>query len=68
MVNEANEAIVSDKIEVNVISEIFAADKSIVIDKVAAVNEANVAVDEDNGLLDNQLAELEKLDEADKVV
>jgi len=45
-VNEANETIVSDEIETNVIGEIVAANKAIVIDKVVAVNEANFAVDE----------------------
>ena len=89
----------------NVIGEIVAADEAIVIDKVVAVDVANVAVDEANdtieandsndaivaneaneadkaivaseaddsddeadGVLDNQLTELEKLDEANEAV
>ena len=103
--NEADEAIVSNEFKANVIGEIVAADEAIVIDKVVAVDVANVAVDEANdtieandsnyaivaneaneadkaivaseaddsddeadGVLDNQLTELEKLDEANEAV
>ena len=51
--DEANKAIVSDEIEANVIGKIVAADTAIVIGKVVAVNKANVAVDEANGVLEN---------------
>ena len=44
--DEAIEAIVTNEIEANVIGEIIAANKKMGIDKVVAVNEANVAVDE----------------------
>ena len=49
--NKAVETIVTKEIEANVIGKIIAADKAIVIDKVVAVNEANVAVDEANNTI-----------------
>ena len=64
--DDADETIApNESIEADVTNEFVASDVAI---EANAVNEANVAVDEDNGLFDNQLAELEKLDEADQVV
>ena len=80
--NETGGAIVADEIKANVIDKIVAADEAILIDEVIAVNEAilddatndAIVANEANEaneaivVLDNQLAELEKLDETNEAV
>ena len=61
-VNDAIEAVVTKAIEANAIDEIVADDESIVI------NEANDSYNVADGVLDNQLAELEKLDAANEAI
>jgi hypothetical protein len=60
--DEAVEAIVTKEIEANAIDEIVADNEAIVI------NEADDSYNEANGVLDNQLAELEKLDAANEAI
>jgi hypothetical protein len=60
--DEAVEAIVTKEIEANAIDEIVADDKAIVI------NKADDSYNEANEVLDNQLAELEKLDAANEAI
>ncbi len=80
--NETGGAIVANEIKAYVIGKIVAADEAILIDEVIAVDEvvlddanndaivANKANEADKAIVvrDNQLAELEKLDDADEAV